>query len=109
MQKKLDPKDVEEAKRRASRDRIIVLHAEYLQKPPTRKKAQAAREAAESALRTIAECEHRIRDVRKHLPKLAESLIATHGDGPIELDGTVYDFGCYNGVVHLRPRAQRKR
>lgn len=109
MQKKLDPKTVEEAKRRASRDRIIVLHAEYLNSPPTTAEAARARRSALSALREIAEHERRIQAIRKRLPQLAESLIATHGDGPIELGGTVYDFGCYNGVVHLRPRAARKR
>ena len=99
----------DEARKRASRDRIVVLHAEFVQKPPTRKAAAQAYSAVELTLAAVAGLEAQLAEKRAQLPKLVERLIVTHGDGPIQIGGVTYDFGCYDGRVFLRPRRRKAR
>lgn len=61
---------------------------------------EAAKEAKE-AYNEILEVSKRQGAVKAELDKAAERVVRTHGRGPFELGGVMYDVGCYEERVYL--------
>jgi hypothetical protein len=72
---------------------------------------EAVAKEARAAYQKILDVSKRQREVASQLDKASESVVLTHGRGPIQIEGVTYDVGCYDERVWLvrrhRPVVQR--
>lgn len=97
------------------------LHNDYLKKPPTSAAANKVMVQYVAQMALLEELTARIRrltaditktglkrnDVRTSMGKLARQMVQAFGQGPIQIEGVVYDFGFSGEQVFLRARRRK--
>lgn len=91
------------AKKRAMREKHAAIRERM------KREEAALHEAAAKTHQALRAAGRGAEDARRIVNEMAETLILTHGSGPLELDGVVYDFGCYGLRVYLVPRVKARK